>query len=215
MPGGHIPDGTSVMVDYSAAAQPSGEFFTALNNLNARLDIADGLVGVYCWYNGVNHSGGEALLLEDINSSAFGLDLKIEHFRAGIEIQLIDSNLLPYNSLHSFQQINFQPVSGFLLGIDLDQMAIKYKDTGEEQNMYSFIAKCRARLAARCGIDLWGGLRQERGPVLDRDTVLARIELEFGVGRLNVRMGYELQNEDNSTEDRTRTLGYLRATRQF
>jgi len=213
--GGHIPDGASVMIAYDAASEPSGQFVTSLNNINCRLDLADNLVGIYGRHNGVSHSGGEDILLEDINNNVVGIDMKIDGFRVGIEAQQMDSNLLPYNSLHSFQQLNFEPVSGCSLGIDFDQMAITYTDTDEEQNMYSYIVNCRMNVAARCSIDLSGGLRQERGPVFDRDTVLARAELELGVGRMNVRMGYELQDEKDSVEDRTRILGYLRASRQF
>lgn len=213
--GGRIPDGESVLVDYNASAESSDQFSTALNNVAFRLDILDNILGVYGKHYGVSHSGGTTLLLEEINSNTVGVDMKAENFRAGVEYLMMDSNLLPYNSLHSFQHYNFSPFNDCSLGIDLDQLAIAYEDTDQKQKAYSYILNCRWRLAARFNIEVQGGLRREQGPILDQDLLMARTELEFGMGQMNVRLGYEIQNDKDSTEDRNQTLAYFRAARGF
>ena len=93
--GGEIPDGSLVLVDYTAAAQDSGSFDTLANNANFRVDLWQGLFGFYGRWSRQNYRGGEALLLRWFDDKTGGMDASWRWFRAGAEYEVIEANIAP------------------------------------------------------------------------------------------------------------------------
>lgn len=91
VPGGTIPNGGTVLVDYTAAGQPSDSFTTLANQFQVRLDFLDGLVGVYGRLSFTDNYGGKSLILQEIADKVAGSMLTGHGAgRPGLQVRAID-----------------------------------------------------------------------------------------------------------------------------
>jgi hypothetical protein len=213
--GGRIPNGASVLVDYSATAQPSDEFDTLADYFLARLDLFDGLIGVYGRVNLIHNYGGESLVLEDVADEVAGVDLTWRGLRTGAEYENHDSNLTPYHASRLFQDYVYQLGEASSLSFDATQTWTTYPDVDRNDGVYQFIGRYQIQLMHSLGFNAEGGIRLERGQDIDRDLTTVRSGLDFAYGQLTMRLTYDLEDETYLGDKRKRNLVYLNASRSF
>ena len=119
--GGQIPNGSSVLIDYSVTSQPSDSFTTVAHQLQVRFDFFNGLLGLYGYMNIQENYGGKTLLLENVNDKVAGVDVSWRWFRAGAEYEDYDSNLTPYTSTRLFQTFTCEPAPNTTFNLDVGQ----------------------------------------------------------------------------------------------
>ena len=210
-----IPDGATVFVSYSALLLPSDQYTSYENSINFRLDFWKGLLGIYGRWTSLDYSGGEQLDLRWLNDKTIGVDSTWRWLRAGAEYQVVDSNLSPYDRIRLFESAQFQPADLARLSFDFDQSWTTYRDTNTRDTSYGLITRYQQRLATTLTWSAEGGVRIERGYGFDRDYGIVRTELNWAVGKLKVKLGYEYGNESHPTDQRVRHYCYLRARRTF
>jgi hypothetical protein len=213
--GGNIPAGSLVLVDYTAQLDPTDSFDSTLTDGMFRLDMMDRHFSFYGNFMSLHHSGGSTLFLEELDQGALGVHFNYQQFSAGYEYESVDSSYLPYQSSHSFQDYVFDLSPRSSIGLNFDQHAVKYDESGEEQTTYSFIGRFQAELRPGFQLLCEGGQRTASGLNLDRDLTTARAELDLAAGRLSVKVGYEYQREDYEGEQRDRDYIYMRARRSL
>jgi len=59
------------------------------------------------------------------------------------------------------------------------------------------------------------GYELQRGAGQDQNLIVARSYLNWFVGKLDFRLGYEFQNQEYTTETRERNYVFLRMRRNF
>lgn len=215
VPGGTIPNGATVLVDYSAVLDPSASYTSYANSGQFRLDLWKGLLGLYGHWTTLDFSGGEQLNLRWMDDRTVGLDSTWRWLRVGAEYQIVDSNLSPYTRQRCFQSAQFRPAEFTLLGLDLDQSWTDFRDSGRKQTSYGATARLQQRLTPTLAWSAEGGIRMERGETFDADHASARTELNWAVGKLTLKFGYEYGSESHPTDLRERHFVYLRARRTF
>ncbi len=215
VPGGFIPSGGAVAVSYQAVSQPSATYQTASELLQVRLDLFSGLVGLYGRLNVVQNYGGESLLLQNLVDKVAGVDVSWKWLRSGAEYEGFNSSLAPYTQERLFQSCMFEPSAGSTLSLDLAESWAHFPQNDTRQANYSFISRYRERLTPWLAVNLEGGIRRTRGAGFDQDLATARAGVDFGLGKLTVKAGYEYQAEDFLGEHRGRNFIYLRAKRAF
>ena len=104
---GTIPNGSTVLVSYSAASLPSANYQTLSDQLLIRLDLYDGLLGLYGRLRELKNYGGSSLVLENINDKVAGVDVTKRWVRAGAEYEDLDSNISPYHAARLFEDFTF------------------------------------------------------------------------------------------------------------
>jgi hypothetical protein len=213
--GGTIPNGSTVYVTYSAVLEPSAHYTSFANGANFRLDFWKGLLGIYARWTSLDYSGGQQLSLRWVDDKTFGVDSTWRWLRAGAEYQVVDSNLSPYNHTRLFESAQFRPSELATLSIDLDQGWTTFRDTNTRQTSYGLITRYQQRLTSTLAWSAEGGVRIERGFGFDRDYATVRTELNWAIGKLKVKLGYEYGNESHPTDLRERHYCYLRARRTF
>ena len=213
--GGTIPNGGVVFVNYSALLQPSDEYTSYDNSITFRIDFWKGLLGLYGRWNNLNFSGGEQLDLRWLNDKTVGVDSTWRWLRTGAEYQVVDSNLSPYDRTRLYESASFQPAELATLSFDFDQSWTTYRDTNTSDTSYGLITRYQQRLARTLTWSVEGGVRIERGFTFDRNYGIARTELNWAVGKLKIKLGYEYGNESHPTDQRVRHYCYLRARRSF
>jgi len=215
VPGGRIPNGGTVLVDYVARLDPSASYYSFDNSVSFRLDFWKGRLGFYGRWAKLDFSGAEELDLRWTDSKTVGLDTNWRRFRAGGEYEIVDSNLSPYNRVRLFQSVTIQPSAYSHVSFDLDQSWTEFPDDDVRQNSYGMFVRYQQRLTSWLNWNTEGGARIERGETFDRNYGTVRTDLDCRVGKLAVNLGYEYANESHPTDLQERHFVYFRLRRTF
>lgn len=215
VPGGLIPDGGAVLVDYTAAAPPSDAFTTLFQSGRIRLDLFDRFVALYCRITDQSNHGGESLVLQEISDRIVGVESLWAWGRAGAEYEDYRSNLSPFRAVRAFESLSFRPRDGATLTLDFQASRTSYPQEGLTQRSASAIGRLRARVASVLFLTLEGGRRRERGRGLDQDQTTARTAIDFSYGQLTANAGYEFLDETLLGEHHVKHYYFLRAKRTF
>jgi outer membrane protease len=107
------------------------------------------------------------------------------------------------------------------LGIDLHQRWTFYPDSGSSTNQasevdfYDFMVRYDWRPVRNLDWGVEGGYQIQRGQGMNQDLFVARTFVKWLVGKLDIHIGYEYQNQKYTAQRRDRNFVYLRATRTF
>ena len=194
--GGDIPDGTTVLVDYTTDSQPSDTYRTLEDYLEVRVDIQGQALSLYGRIEDVDHEGANISSLQELSRRVAGIDTSWRWFRVGGEVEQVTSNHLPYRSFRLHENLSFSPLPQWVVSLNLAQRETTYSDSDETQRTYSYIARCRARLARQVSMRMEAGLLIEHRPGPNRELITAKTTLESQFGKLKTELGYELENED-------------------
>ena len=191
-----IPLNTSVYISYtySSSGTGSGSYDTMNEIFQIRMDLWDGLLGLYGRVNAIQNSGWAGLVLNNLTSYAVGADTAWHFLRAGLEYDVYDSNLSTYNSVRLYQNLSFRPSPVSQLSFGFAESWTTYSgNNSSEQQMYSFINRYHRTLSRHWGFDLEDGVSQQNGGGTDQTLVTVRPGLEFAKGKFSLRMGYDFE----------------------
>lgn len=213
--GGQIPNGASVRVDYSVAPQPSDSYSTFANQFQIRLDLFQGLLGLYGHLNLQDNYGGQSLVLENITDQVVGMDVTWRFLRAGAEYEVYDSNLAPYRAARLFENLTFEANASTTLSLDAAQSWSTFPNSNTGLTSQQVIARVQLRLAPSLSVNTEGGVRFEHGYGYDQQLATARFNLQFKSGKLALQTGYEYEDQAFTGAQNLRHFFFLRAKRSF
>ncbi len=213
--GSTIPATATVHVRYYAALQGSATYDTLANNASFRLDLWNGLLGLYGHWTYQTYNGGENLLLRTLDDKTIGMDSAWRWFRASAEYETVESNLSPYDQTRLTQSAHFQPGEKTDLSLNANESWANYRDTHLQQNSYGFVARLQQQLTARMAGGAEAGLRIERGATFDRDLATCRLWLDWAVGKLTVKASYEFNAANQQSDKQERHYFFVRLRRDF
>jgi hypothetical protein len=213
---GGIPSGATVLVSYNAAPSPSGSYDTVNGLLQVRLDFWNGLLGIYGRANSIQNRGTPGLVVQDLNAVAVGVDTSWRFFRAGGECEIYDSSFSSYRAIRFYQSFFFRPSDASSLNFDFTESWTRYLDADRDEWLYSFISRYHHRLTYRLGADIEAGVSQRYGPGVDQTLAAFRPGLEFAMGKLTAKIGYDLEYERFlNSEERLKHMFFVRLKRTF
>ncbi len=215
VPGGNIPVGGNVMVDYSATPLPTDSYSTIMQYYSVRVDLFDRLIGLYGRLNRVDNFGGQSLVLRDLSDRAIGAEIQWRWLVIGAERDRQDSNLFPFYSKRLYQSCVLELGAGTTFTVDTEQSWTSFPDTGLERESRSFISRFQQQLASFVSWQIEGGLHRERGLGIDQDRKVARASLAFTYGKLRLNMSYDFEDENLVGELHRQQHVMLRVKRNF
>ena len=215
VPGGTIPNGSVVYVDYTAKLQGKAAYDTLANTAMIRLDLWRGLLGIYGRWAYQTYNGGANLQLRQLDDKTIGIDSAWRWFRAGAEYETVDSNLAPYNRARFIQSAHFQPGEKTDLSLNADEGWTDFLDSHIRQTSYGFITRLQQRLTSRLTGGAEGGIRIERGDTFDRDLATCRLWLDWAIGKVTVKVSYEFNDENHRVDNQNRHYVFVRIRRDF
>jgi hypothetical protein len=214
--GSRIPAGGTVLVSYDAAPTPSGSYDTLNGLLQVRIDFWNGLLGVYARANSIQNQGTPGLVVQDLNAMALGMDTTWRFLRAGAEFEIYDSSFSSYRSARFYQSLSFRPSDASTLNFDFTESWSRYLDADREEQLYAFITRYHRRLTYHLGADLEAGVSQRVGPGVDQTLAAFRPGLEFAMGKLSAKIGYDFEYQRFlDTEERFKHMFFVRVKRIF
>jgi hypothetical protein len=218
VPGGRIPNGSLVLVDYTAQSQPSASFDAVESKFGLRLNLLDRALAVYFRYHDISNFGGEDLVLQDLHDLTVGVESSWRALRVGAEYERYRSNLSPFRTTRLFQSLQFNPGLKSSISFDCRQAWTTFDDTDDKRQLYSFLARYRGRVTRTLAVNLEGGAHIEHGQgegEIDQDLLTARASIDYWVGQMVLNAGYEYEYEDYRSTVLRRNYSYLSLKRNF
>lgn len=218
VPGGLIPDGGTVYLDY-AYEQPGSYSYTANNNyMGASILLFKRLVELYYSYSKQDYprvDRGDLLTLNYYHQHIYGIRLDVGFARAGIEGDRYSSNIIPYNMMRYYLDMNWNIRSAWLL--TLNGNIRDYRMIADEVDQW--YANVSGKLIYRIGpgmrVSLEGGYLNQRGANIDLDLLTSRAEFRATFNKLHLRAGLELYRRLYQESDFAFNGAFVQLTRRF
>ncbi len=217
IPGGQIPQGGTVYVDYTFEFKADYNFNATGNNFNAGITVFNNFLDLYFMYNNYNYDKLEGVgfnVLKVFNQRIYGARINIAFISAGFEYDDYNSNITPYRSLNYFLTVSetfFNRLLVSVTGNYRDYLLLPvekqiYKDaTGRFTYLFSPFSK----------LNLSVNTRIQRGSGIDLDLTAVRAEFETRIRDITLKFGYENFNRLYIGETVNYNNIYLRVGRYF
>jgi hypothetical protein len=215
-PSGLTPT-TPVVVDYQAVPQGTGSIDGRFGDAQVRVDFFNGLLGVYGRYNDANyHPSSPEIIIENVSSVAFGVDVTWNWLRAGGEYEIYDSTFTSYSAARFFQSLSFLPDEASSLSFSLNEGWTDYGRSRQFEQYYSTIGRYHRGVTSHLGVDLEAGFSYRTGFLVNELLAAVRPGVTYNIGKLSMKAGYdfEYQNTQNNQERKRQTF-FLRAQRDL
>ena len=207
---------------YTVQSNPSGSYSTFSDQAQIRLDLWHGMLGLYARYSfSDNHANTPGLVLENVQELQAGADFYRRGLRLAGNYTDRKSTLFNYYSYNLSEGYSPAFFSHWSLGVDLNQRWSFYPGSANLGNQsyqvtyYDFIARASWHPVTIVDWSAEAGYELQRGHGLDQDLFVARSYLNWLIGKLDIHLGYEFQNQKFTAETRERHFIYMRARRSF
>ncbi len=219
----NIQPGDAVTVAYTIQSNPSGSFSMISDNCYISLSFWQERAEIYARYSVTeNEANSPDFLLQNVRQFEMGGRCDWRGFRAQASYTDQQSTLYDFQSL-TLSEGYFAPVSlHSTAGIDLSQQwSIYPPGSGTSTNStqtataYNFMVHYDWSPVASLRWHVEAGYQQETGLGYNQNLFAARTSLDWQVGKLEFRVGYQHDNREYIAESRTRDFAYLRMRRNF
>jgi hypothetical protein len=169
-----------------------------------------------------NQASSPEFLLENYTEWEGGAEFNL--LGVALSADYLDHRGTLYSSRgYNLNEAYVRNVSGSsTLGINLNQQWIDYSSgTGttptasQRLTYYDFMAHFDWHPLQRVNWSLEAGYRQQRGLGFDQDLFAVRTYLNWAMGKLEVRLGYEHEDRNLTNEKQLRDFGFFRVRRNF
>jgi hypothetical protein len=207
----------TVLVTYDIDPNPSGTYTTVSFTLNARLDLFSGLLGFYTRLQRIqNHADTPGFVLENLHEIEGGTDFNWKGVKLNAKYLDRRSSLYVYNAKILSEGYSFKLDDENRAGVTLRQQWSEFPLQNESARYYDFLAHYEwQEPAIRMTCSAEGGLQRQRGFGLNQDLLVARLRFEWLVGKLNISLRYDYQDQEFNSESRVRHFAYLKLKRTF
>ncbi|GBD86181.1 hypothetical protein BMS3Abin03_00091 [bacterium BMS3Abin03] len=218
IPGGQIPDGATVYVDYEFDFREDFNYTATGNNFTVGLTFLYNLFDVYFSYRDFDYKRVQGVgfnVLEYFNQRIVGAKTTIDFITVGFEFDDYNSNIIPYQSSQFFidirtvffNRLKFN-VSGnyrdYFLTKESERQIYRY-GTGGLGYLFSSVTK----------FDLIVNTRFQNGRGINLDLYSVRSEFETQFRNITIVLGYENFFRNFSNEKVNYNKLYLRIGRRF
>ena len=218
----HINLATSpvVQVNYTIQPNPSGNYSTINDQFQVRLDFWHDHAGLYARYNYTENSASSpAFVLDNISEFQAGADMNWGGFRADANYTDHESSFYSYQSVSLSEGYSLRTTLHSTAGIDLRQQWSVYGDghtnASPDVTYYSFTAHYDWHPLSGLSWHNEAGYEKQTGAGEDQTLLVARSYLNWFIGKLDFRLGYEYQNQEYPAETDNRNYVFLRMRRNF
>src|SRR5213075_2455561 len=114
------------------------------------------------------------------------------------------------------QGFSFRLDDSSSLGLNLRETWTDYLDAHRREQDYRFTSHYHRSLTRHLGLDMDGGIDLRRGQGVEQDLATVRAHLDYKVGKLTLRAGYDYEyNLFLNNEKRQKHLFLIRVSRLF
>lgn len=212
---GRIPEGSVVLVDYSADAEASDNVTSSDVKTGFDLQLRGGLLNFYGDYRKVNNSGGQSLSFQDTDTLSLGTKVSYGIAEAGAEFSMHDSSSTEYEQVRFFQRLTWRVSENNYLSLDGSQSTSEYKGRDEKQDIEMYNVSYQTTPTRNLSVTLSGGYYQEDGLDFDRNLTSGELALDYRVGKVTLDGAMRYEKEEKTGEEREKKLVEVKMRRDF
>ncbi|MHC1706615.1 MAG: hypothetical protein AB9842_03720 [Bacteroidales bacterium] len=219
VPGGQIPDGARVYVDYSARIPGAYQFDMQSQTFGAGVNLFRNLIGLYYRNTQQDYSSLEQtdyLTLNVINQQVYGLRMEYKSLIGGVEYNDNEkSSIIPYQLTRYYISYQTQYKQKILFALNgnyndyylvMDKLHQKFTDISG-QLAYNVTQN------SKINFDL--GYRQQEGQGMDLDLLNARLEYSTLFRQISLTLGVQSFDRTYLKEKDKYNGAYFRISRRF
>ncbi|MEJ2634725.1 MAG: hypothetical protein P8184_05480 [Calditrichia bacterium] len=218
LPGGEIPAGAAIFINYTAEQQLSFQFNSFGNNVGTNVSLFNQLMEFYFTFfnqDNSNYSLPESRILKYITRRVYGIRSSYSFISAGFEFDDYNSNIIPYESKRFYIAVSGQlaeRVDAVITGNYRDYLL---NADNERQKFSDFSGRVNYRIFQNSRFSMEGGYRIQNGRGIDLKLSTFRGEFSTLYRRIILTLGYETYFRKFSDERRNFNGTFLRIQRQF
>ncbi len=219
----NVQPGDAVTVSYTAASNPSGSYSVLSDDAHISLRFWHDRAEIYARYNFVrNQTSAADFVLQDVNEFEAGANVEWHNLRAQAAYTDHSSTLYSYRSLNLSEGYSFPVTLHSTAGIDLNQQWNIYPagsgtstNSSQTGTYFNFMAHYDWQPAANFNWHLEAGYQKQEGLGYDEDMFAVRTYFNWTLGKLELHLGYEHDNQIYTAETRARDFAFVRMRRNF
>jgi hypothetical protein len=222
----HVPisSGTvQVEVTYLVEPNPSGDYSTFNNSAEVRLRFWHSRASVFARYlltdNMTDMSG---FILENTREFQTGADLNWKNLRLNANYDDRESSLYTYQSTTLSEGYTLFSTIRHNASLNFNQQWSTYGNpsgsgTSQSHDMeyYSFTGQYGWHLGSSLGLNCQAGYMQQSSYNADQESIVFRADFSWRMGKLDLKLGYQFENQEYIYETRGRNYVYLNMRRTF
>ena len=218
IPGGQIQNNQVILADYSAQQPGAYSFESSNHTFYSALLLFNNLIEIYYRsavqdYRNLNETDFITLNYYNQNIAGGRIDLGFAGF--GAEYDSYKSNIIPYNRLRYFVDLNWSPNSKFLIGLNGNLLDYRMIDNSTDQRYANITGKIACKITARTRIDLEGAYLTQAGSNIDLRLITSKLWLSTLYRQLLLKGGLELYQRHYLESDFFTSGIYIEIVRKF
>ena len=219
----NIQPGDAVAVSYSVQTNPSGSYSVFSDEARISLRFWHERAEVYARYNLTqNQSASQDFVLQDLQEYSVGADVAWHGFMVQGSYTDHHSTLYDYQDMTASESYSTPLTLHSTAGINLSQQWNYYPPgSGTSTNLsqtstfFNAMLHYEWRPTSHFSWHSEAGVQDQRGLGNNNLFLAGRTYLDWSVGKLDIHLGYEHENQQYTAETRTRDYVFLRLRRNF
>lgn len=218
----NIQPGNGILVTYTAASNPSGNYEVFANQARVTLTFWHNHADVFASYNFTDNRSSSTNFLFD-NEQQLQVGADFNWLRFSVHGDYTDNHTSyydsqQYNLSESYALAEFARTS---VSFNMNQIWGTYHYNTSTNNQtqsatfYTFMLHCNTRLQANCTWNTEVGYQDQHGLNVDQQLFAARTFLNWSRGKLAVHAGYEHEMQDFNTQSSLQNYVFVRVRRDF
>ncbi|MEN8250877.1 MAG: hypothetical protein ABFS32_18235 [Bacteroidota bacterium] len=217
VPGGQIPNMSTVYIDYVTVQTGSYKYDAHSNNVSANITLFNRFLELYYrgqFMNYKNVEKSDLLVLNYIKRNTYGGKLYYRNAELGVEYEYQNSTITPFKLMRYY--LNFQKRFNKII-LSLNGNFRDYDMLDEEINRKYSDLSGKAAYEFRPGtkLDLLLGYRHQAGPGIDLDLLTASTEFKTAYRKLYLTLGLSLYLRDYLEDITNYYSAYFEIVRRF
>jgi hypothetical protein len=220
IPGGAIPNGGIILVDYTANQAGDYKYDANMHTLNTDVLLFNNRLSLYYRFGRQGYTNlekTELLTLNYFTQHIAGLRVDFDFINAGLEYESNNSTILPYNLSRYY--LNVQKNLGNRLMLTVNGNLLNYTMLDETENrnqqFIDITAKCIYTLVKQTYLNLDIMYRKQTGHRIDLDLLISKAEINSTIRKMTLVAGMEIYKRNYVGEEINFKGAYLKIIRKF
>ncbi len=211
----NLTNNSSVLVNYTVQAEPSGSYTTFSDQVQLRLDLFNGLADVYSGLGWVENQAPADFVLENSFSTLSGFDFNWRWLRAGGTYETQNASLISYITRGLYQTATFRPDNSSTFSINAREQWMEYFQPQQSIADYTFTARYSERFNRHLDGTVEAGVLNQAGGPQAETLFTAGAHIKYFVGKLSFSLAYQFNQQNTLNGAAERNLFSFTARRDF
>ena len=216
IPGGQIPNNSTVHVDYTSVQPGSYQYDVNFHFFSASVILFKRIIEFYyrlAYQDYHNLKTTDNLTLNYFKQNIFGLRFEYRFASGGVEYELYNSTIIPYRSIRYYLILQGSCQNRFLYSLNGNMHDFYMLDDHSVQKFIDLTGKISYVVSPHFSINVELGYRKQMGQRIDLDLLIARGEIITSIRQISFRIGAETYKRDYLNEKNNFIGSFLKITR--